>query len=534
MLISYPHRSLVHFFLQGIVRGFIVGYNSPSLALKSAKRNMNSASEHMEVITQYLASEMSKRWVAGPFPPCLVPNANVSRFGVIPKFHQPNKWRLIIDLSYPKGKSVNDGIRKDLCSMSYISVDDAIRQIITLGQGTLLAKIDIKSAFQLIPVHPADRHLLAMEWQGAIYIDTCLPFGLCSAPKLFNVLADLLEWILLNQGVTFLLHYLDQFLTMGQPGTIVCQCNLFLLIEVCRMLGVPLAIEKVDGPATVLDFLGIVLDTERMEARLPKDKLDRIRTTIQEGLNKRSATKRAVLSLVGVLQHAAKVVRPGHTFVSCMYAVAVKVLELDYFTHLNKKFQSDLHWWNTFLGQWNGVSFFQPKVMPDIAIQTDASGSWGCAAFCGGCWLQWEWLVKWRKETIMAKELVAIVLSCAVWGREMARKVALFQCDNTGVVAAVKKGSAREPLDIHLLCSLWLFVAYYDISVKIEHIVGVHNRIADQLSRNNMQQFFSSNPQANLLPTPLPPELLQIVSVAKLDWTSPRFTQMFNIIISKA
>ena len=53
-----------------------------------------------------------------------------------------------------------------------------------------------------------------------------------------------------------------------------------------------------------------------------------------------------------------------------MYAVAAKVLELDYFTHLNKKFQSDLHWWNTFLGQWNGVSFFQPKVMPDIAIQT--------------------------------------------------------------------------------------------------------------------------------------------------------------------
>ena len=221
--------------------------------------------------------------------------------------------------------------------MSYISVDDAIRQIITLGQGTLLTKIDIKSAYRLVPVHPADRHLLAMEWQGAIYIDTCLPFGLRSAPKLFNVLADLLEWILLNQGVTFLLHYLDDFLTMGQPGTTVCQRNLFLLIEACRMLGVPLALEKVDGPATVLDFLGIVLDTERMEARLPKDKLDRIRTATQEWLNKKSATKREILSLVGVLQHAAKVVRPGRMFVSNMYAVAAKVQELDYFTCLNKE-----------------------------------------------------------------------------------------------------------------------------------------------------------------------------------------------------
>jgi len=76
---------------------------------------------------------------------------------------------------------------------------DAIRQIIMLDPGTMLAKIDIQSAFRLILVHPADRHLLTMEWKGSIYIDTCLPFGLCSAPKLFNILADLLEWILVNQ-----------------------------------------------------------------------------------------------------------------------------------------------------------------------------------------------------------------------------------------------------------------------------------------------------------------------------------------------
>ena len=329
--------------------------------------------------------------------------------------------------------------------MSYILVDDAIRQIITLGQGTLLAKIDIKSAFRLIPVHPADRHVLAMEWQGAIYSDTCLPFVLRSAPKLFSVLADLMEWILLIQGVTFLLHYLDDFLTKSQPGTTVCQRNLLLLIKICLVLGIPLAIEKVDGPAMVLEFLGIVLDTERMEACLPKDKLDRIRIAIQEWLNKRSATKREILSLVGVLQHAAKVVLPGRTFVSCLYAVAAKVQELDYFTHLNKEFQSDLHWWNTFLGHWNGVSFFQPKVTPDVVIQMDASGSWGCAAFCGGHWLQWEWPVEWRKETIMVKELDPIVLSCIAWGREMAQKVSLVQCDNTEVVAAVKMVQPESP-----------------------------------------------------------------------------------------
>lgn len=104
--------------------------------------------------------------------------------------------------------------------MSYISVDDAIQRFLSLGYGTLLANIDIKnkSTFRLIPVHPADCHHLAIEWKGDIYLDTCLPFGLRSIPKLFNVLADLLDWILLLQGVSFLFHYLDNYLSMEPPN----------------------------------------------------------------------------------------------------------------------------------------------------------------------------------------------------------------------------------------------------------------------------------------------------------------------------
>ena len=66
---------------------------------------------------------------------------------------------------------MNDGVPKELCSMSYVSVDDAVHKILDSGPGSMLAKIDIKSAFRLIPVHPADRHLLAMSWRGALYID---------------------------------------------------------------------------------------------------------------------------------------------------------------------------------------------------------------------------------------------------------------------------------------------------------------------------------------------------------------------------
>ena len=117
---------------------------------------------------------------------------------------------------------------------------------------------------------------IAMKWRQQLYIDTCLPFGLRSAPKLFNVLADLLKWILEQNGVQPIMHYLDDFLTLGPPDSPICSHNLNTITEVCQKLGVPLALEKVEGPSQTLTFLGIVLDTKHMEARLLHKKLQRI------------------------------------------------------------------------------------------------------------------------------------------------------------------------------------------------------------------------------------------------------------------
>ena len=111
----------------------------------------------------------------------------MNRFGVILKGHNNGKWRLISDLSYPPGRSVNDGIDPDLCSLSYISVDQVAEVAAQLGRGALMAKIDIESAYRLILVHPHDCPLQAVQWKGKVYIDAMLPFGLRSAPKLFKV-----------------------------------------------------------------------------------------------------------------------------------------------------------------------------------------------------------------------------------------------------------------------------------------------------------------------------------------------------------
>ena len=85
--------------------------------------------------------------IIGPFPLHKSPEVHINRFGVIPKKHQSGKWRLITDLSFPEGASVNDAIDPDLCSLKYVTVDYIARKAIQLGKGSPIAKIDIKSTY---------------------------------------------------------------------------------------------------------------------------------------------------------------------------------------------------------------------------------------------------------------------------------------------------------------------------------------------------------------------------------------------------
>ena len=107
--------------------------------------------------------------VLGPFLHEELSQMQISQFGVIPKASQPGKWRLIVNLSHPEGKSVNNGIDSELCSLQYVKVDDVARMVWRLGPGTQMAKIDIKSAYRIVPVHPQDRCLLGMKWDGTIW-----------------------------------------------------------------------------------------------------------------------------------------------------------------------------------------------------------------------------------------------------------------------------------------------------------------------------------------------------------------------------
>ena len=109
----------------------------------------------------------------------------------------------------------------------------------------------------------------------------------------------------------------------------------------------------------------------------------------------------------------------------------------------------------------------------------------------------------------MAKELVPIVLSCAVWDFLIAKKTTVFQCNNCSLVEAINKGSSKDLMVMHLLRFLWFFTAFFDMQLITTHIAGVTNEAADMLSRDQANQFLRSHPQVSPVPTGLPPRLLQ-------------------------
>ena len=520
----HPDPEFAAFILRGVVLGFRIGCAASDQPVLSC-RNMRSAGENPHVVANYLEAELLAGRLVRVDPSADL-RVHLSPFGVIPKRGQPDKWRLINDLSAPVGRSVNDGIDQDLCSIRYASLDAAVSMVRAAGVGTHLAKLDLRHAYRMVPVHPRDRLLLGMSWQGSLLVDTALPFGLRSAPKLFSALADAVLWAMLCRGVprASAIHYLDDFLLTGSETS--CAESLDLALAVCSDLGMPVAEEKLEGSATRITFLGIVIDTELLQLSLPGEKLACLRALLAAWRQKRSATKRELLSLIGHLQHAASIVKPGRSFLRHLIDLASTVRKLHHHVHLRVPFRSDLTWWELFVERWNGLSLIAPA-LPPLSFVSDASGSWGCGAAWQERWLQWQRPPRWRPISIAAKEMAPVVLAVATWGACWRGRVVRVLCDNSAVVFAINAGRARDKLLMHLLRCLYFFCAHHCVTLVASHIQGAVNRVADAISRNHLDTFRSLVPQALPLPSVLRPSLCLLLLETSLTWTSPRWRQLF-------
>ena len=535
-LLEHPDREWVEFLLRGVRDGFRLGHDQSDVRLERRSGTMYEATQHSTIIREYLEKEVREKrvWILGESPQ--VSGIQLSPFGVIPKKGKPGRWRLIVNLSAPEGCSVNDGIAKELSRVEYASLDDVVSRILELGKGAMMAKTDVKAAYRNVPVHPRDRWLLGMEWEGVTYVDGTLPFGLRSAPLLFTALGDAIEWVASRRGAKWVRHYIDDFIVVGKEGTNECVEALRIFKETCQVLGMPLDDGKEEGPSEVITFLGIVIDSIKMEIRLPQQKLEELRSTLRKWRGMRSCRRRDLESIVGSLNHACKVVRPGRAFKRRLLDLMTTVKRGDRRVRLNQEARADLEWWFQLGLNWNGTSLMGlVSETPHETMLSDASGGWGCAATWNGRWFQLNWKeAKGAEEwNIMPKELLPIVVAAIVWRTQWRGKVVRARCDNMAVVATIKSGSCKERAAMHLRRCLAFIEASVPVTIVAEHIKGVENTVADALSRNKLDVAHSIMQGATREPVPIPVGLVELLTERDHSWKEQEWGRLQRFCLGR-
>ena len=509
-LLSGYDKGLSNYLVGGFSTGFSLGCLDIPPPGGSIPHNLISARQHSDVVTNKIRKELALGRVIGPFDSA--PNFNkyrVSPLGVVPK-KKPGEFRMIHHLSFPAGQSVNDFIPASFSAVRYATIQDAISYITRSHNTVFMAKVDVESAFRIMPIRPEDRPLLGFAWEGKFYMDAVLPMGCSSSCAIFETFSHALEWIAKYKlGITEVVHVIDDFLFLAESRE-KCQADLNKFIAMCSKVGVPLAPDKTMGPLSVIPFLGITLDSVCMEARLPVDKVVKCRELLHEFGGRKKATLKELQSLLGFLNFACSVILPGRPFLRRLIDLTVGVPKPQHHIRLTKGAKQDLAVWAKFLNNYNGKSFFISDRFMDgdyLSLYTDAAGTIGYGALFGRHWFHGLWPKSWLQYNITILEFFPIVAAVHVWGHEWTNKSICFFTDNEALVHIINNQTSKDPNIMTLLRQLVLYCLTSNIVFTANHVPGRMNVLADKLSRSQVDGFRSLAPWADEIPASLPCEI---------------------------
>ncbi|CAG2204561.1 unnamed protein product [Mytilus edulis] len=370
-------------------------------------RNSLSARTQPDVVSELIEKEVFKGFLYGPFKDPPFQKYRVSPIGIAEGKYSGKK-RLILDLSSPhnddKHLSINDLIDKQDCSMSYVRIDDAIDVILKFGRNSWLCKFDISDAFKNCPIIPKN-----------------------------------------NYKVNSILHLLDDFLTIDPPDA-DGERTMAIMMMIFKKLNIPIAKHKTIGPVKCLEYLGIILDSEKMKARLPLNKVDRICEFIKKLCRKKSCTKRELLQLLGHLNFASRVILPGRSFVSYLIGLSTTVNDLHHYVKLDKECRVDLEFWLLFLSSWNGVNMFYSRQFfssydMELLLMPHQQKDLVDISRENGFYSSWPSNIAYPDKTFSMAflELYPIVVSAILWGSQWTTKRILFWCDTEVTVAIIER-----------------------------------------------------------------------------------------------
>jgi len=441
-----------------------------------------------------LKKEVDRGSAIGPFDGN--PFTNDRRFvqiGVSPlnaiRKKESSEPRIILDLSWPKGKGINDCINTDsylgeLITTNYPTIDELVDAIKCKGNGCLIFKKDLKKAYRQIPVDPGDVPLLGYKWQGKFYFDTSLPMGMRSSAQICQRVTCAVVHVTTSNGFRTV-NYLDDF--AGAETADRAGIAYDFLGRVLSDFGLVESEEKARRPSTQMSFLGVQFDTIRSTLEVTQDRLVEIKALLEVWAEKRVMTRNELESLIGKLMFISKCVRSARVFMSRMLN-GLRDLPNGVIVAVDEELRLDLRWWSRFLETFNGVVMMpmQDWSRPDSVIAVDA-----CSTGIGGiCWetnevfhlrLPDEFLEK--KLHINQLEALCVVIAMKLWHRQCANKKILLYSDNMVTVQVFNAGKSRNPYLQECLREVAFLLCRQEAEVRTVHVAGVENRIPDFLSR---------------------------------------------------
>ena len=492
------------YLVEGFRSGFQIAFQGE--ARNCSGKNLKSAIDNPHVVEAKLNKELEAERIAGPFKAPPFGSFHVSPLGIVPK-KEEGQFRVIHHLSFPEGASVNDGIPKVMTTVRYTSIQEAVEAIVSIKGNCFLAKTDIESAFRIVPINPKHYALLGMRWGDNFYFDRCLPMGLSQSCSIFEKVSSALRWIAIKHTPDVLVFkVLDDFLFVSDSAQ-RCKKGLAKFLQICSLIGIPIAHHKTVGPARVLPFLGITLDTVKQEARLPMDKVEKCRLEIESLLSRKRAKLRELQSVLGLLNFACSVILPGRAFLRRMHDLTIGIRKPYHYVSLSKETKEDLRLWRHFLHNFNGKSFFHSKNVLSsdrLLFQTDASGKIGYGAIVGSFWFKGMWPEAWKQYHVTVLEMYPIWAALEIWGPALANKSVEFCTDNEALVSVINQQTCRNKQVMFLVRKLVLRCLQLNICFSASWIAGKRNEAADALSRNKIDRFFQVVPWAKTNPSTVP------------------------------
>jgi hypothetical protein len=492
------NASEVKWFLDAIRNGVNINYIGDH-NIKQLCANLPSAFgiENENKIKYEMSAEVAKGRRAGPFSKVPFPNYVCHPIGTVPK-KGTTDIRVIHHLSYPLGNSVNTFIKQFGCKLA--TFDQAVASIVKLGRGAYMCKLDITAAFRLIRVRKEDQHLLGLCFLGLYYYERCLPFGLASAPELFEKFSTVVQLMLTTLGIDHVHHFIDDF-WLAAAALSTCTFNFQRTINLFKKLGIPLSAGKMFPPCQVLEFLGLIIDSKSWTITLPNSKRIDIMKLLQSNLyqNKIWITKRELQSMLGKLVFASRAVKLGRTF----YRGLIEVLRSypadcskNEQLEISKRMRKDMNWWLNLLINHTGVCVVPPSLSDYLPVDIHTMYVDACGTGYGGYYNGHEYVCQqwnnndlrlaYRKRHISMPylELLSLCHCCNIWKTSLAGKAIIINSDCMPVVNCINKGSSKDKGMMSLIRQLFYIAATHNILIHLQHIEGKKNIHADLLSRS--------------------------------------------------